>query len=98
MGFCFDDHPWRFIVSVGPLFFEFEENNSLADYDSDEWWDWNRTLYRLTVQKWRVELRLEFDLNIWMVGYSMADIHDTGFISDRSTSRSSVTNSSTGRT
>lgn len=78
VGFWFEDHPWRFGANIGPLFFGAEKYNSLAAYHYDELWNWSRTLYRLTIQRWKLELRLDLDLNIWRIGYMMADKHDHG--------------------
>jgi hypothetical protein len=76
IGFGFDNTPRGFGFGVGPLFVAIEQESVIESYD--DLWNFGRTLYRLTIQKWKLEIRLEFDLNIWSVGYTMADLHDHG--------------------
>jgi hypothetical protein len=71
VGFGFDID--GLAIRLGPLNLGFEK-----DGVTDNFLDWSRTLCRLTIQKLKLELRLEIDFNIWLIGYSMANITDHG--------------------
>jgi hypothetical protein len=77
IGFGFDVAPITFSVEFGPLFVGFERDEPPPTSYSDLP-DFSRSLYRITIRKWKLELRLEVDLNIWRLGYMMADAHDHG--------------------
>ena len=77
VGFGFDVAPTTFSLELGPVFIGVERDEPpLKSYD--DLLDWSGTLCRITIQRWRMELRLEYDLNIWRFGYIMADMHDQG--------------------
>jgi hypothetical protein len=77
LGFGFDIAPTGFYIVLGPLFAAAERDEPpLQSYDDLP--DWNWTLHRSVIYKWKLELRLQLDLNIWQVGYVMADMHDHG--------------------
>lgn len=77
LGFAFDVAPTGFYFSFGPLFAGAERDKPLPDsYDNLPDWSW--TLLRQVILKWKLELRLELDLNVWRFGYIMADLHDHG--------------------
>ena len=77
VGFGFDVAPTRFFIGVGPFSIGIERDEpppaNYADLP-----DWSRTLYRRVIRKWKLDIRAEFDLNLWQIGYVMADIHDHG--------------------
>jgi hypothetical protein len=77
LGFAFDVAPTGFGVRMGPLSISAERDEppppSYGDLP-----EWGRTLYRHVVRRWKLDIRLELDLNIWRVGYAMADVHDHG--------------------
>jgi hypothetical protein len=76
VGFGFDVYPTEFGIALGPISIGFERNPEPYNYDDLP--DWGFTLYRVVIKKMKLEMRFELDLNIWLVGYSMADIHDHG--------------------
>jgi hypothetical protein len=76
VGFGFDVAPTGFAVGVGPFSIGLERDEPSPDYNSLP--DWGRTLYRLVIRIWKLDIRLQFDLNLWQIGYAMADIHDHG--------------------
>lgn len=77
LGCGFDVAPTGFWVNLGPVIVGFEKPEpEKIDYDDLPNWSW--TLYRFILPKWKLELRIECDLNIWQFGYSAADIHDHG--------------------
>ena len=75
-GFGFDVAPAEFGVSLGPLSFGAERDESLPNYDDLP--DWSRMLWRHVIREWKLDIRLELDLNMRRVGYAMADIRDHG--------------------
>jgi hypothetical protein len=77
IGFGFDVAPTGFYFAVGPLFVGAERDEPPPD-NYDDLPDWSSTLLRAVIPKWKLELRLELDLNIWKVGYILADLHDHG--------------------
>jgi hypothetical protein len=77
IGFGFDVAPTAFSFEFGPLFIGGERDEPPPKSHGDLL-DWNGTLCRITIQRLRMELRLEYDLNIWRFGYIMADMHDQG--------------------
>jgi hypothetical protein len=76
IGFGFDVAPTAFGFVIGPVSFGAERDEPLPNYDDLP--DWSRTLWRHVIREWKLDIRLELDLNIWRVGYAMADIHDHG--------------------
>lgn len=77
IGLGFDVVPTTFGFGIGPLSFGVErEEPPPPRYDDLP--DWSRTLHRIVICKWKLDVRLEFDLNIWQFGYAMADIQDHG--------------------
>lgn len=76
VGFCFDITPAEISVVFGPLAAAIERNEPLPRHDDLP--DWGGTLRRIVISQWKLELRLELDLNIWLFGYMMADLHDHG--------------------
>src|SRR5690349_19171235 len=62
LGFGFDVAPTGFAVSLGPLYLGTERDEP-PPKSYDDLPDWNWTLHRLVIQKWKLELRLELDLN-----------------------------------
>ncbi len=77
IGVGFDDGPLGFWLNIGPLFVGVEQDESAIESYADLR-DWSRTLYRVVIPKRKLEFRLEFDLNIWNVGYMMGDLRDHG--------------------
>jgi hypothetical protein len=77
VGFGFDVASTGFWINLGPLIVGIEqpEPNGI-DYDSLPDWSW--TLSRIVIRRWKLELRVDFDLNWWQFGYAMADSHDHG--------------------
>jgi hypothetical protein len=76
-GFYFDVAPTCLAIDLGPLFLRVERDDPLPTSYVDLP-DWGRTLRRIVIRKWKLELRFDLDLNIWRLGYMMADIHDHG--------------------
>ncbi len=77
VGFGFDVAPTEFFINFGPLFAGAERDEPPpSNYDDLPNWSW--TLLRSIIFHWKLEIRLELDLNIWQVGYVMADLHDHG--------------------
>jgi hypothetical protein len=77
LGFAFDVAPTGFYIDLGPLFAGAERDEA-PPKSYDHLPDWSWSLLRFVIQKWKIELRLELDLNIWRLGYIMADMHDHG--------------------
>ena len=77
IGFGYDVAPATFTLKFGPLVIGCERDEPPPE-NYDVLPDLSWTLKRSVVPKWKLELRLEFDLNLWMVGYVMADTHDHG--------------------
>jgi hypothetical protein len=77
VGFAFDVAPTGFSVNFGPVFVAVERDESPPESYADLP-DWSFTLHRTVIHKWKLELRLEIDLNIWRIGYMMSDTHDHG--------------------
>jgi hypothetical protein len=77
IGFGFDGAPTSFAIHVGPLSFGGERDEPPPE-NYDAFPDWSWTLKRIVIGKWKLELRFEFDLNIWLFGYMLADLHDHG--------------------
>ena len=77
IGFGFDVAPTGFEITLGPLFVGTDREEPPPD-SYDDLPDWSRTLRRIVIEKWKLEIRFEFDLNIWRLGYLMADLHDHG--------------------
>lgn len=77
VGFFFDVRPATFVFELGPLS-DGCARREPSDVNLDDLPDWAGTLYRHVIQKRRLEFRLDYDLNIWRIGYMMADAHDHG--------------------
>jgi hypothetical protein len=77
VGFAFDNAPYWLRVNIGPLFAGIEQHgSSMKSYD--ELWNFGWTLWHLVIPQWKLEVRFDVDLNIWRLGYMMADRHDHG--------------------
>jgi hypothetical protein len=77
IGFGFDVAPTTLWFEFGPICVGFERHEPPPkSYDGLP--DWSGTLRRFVVAKWKLEVRVEYDLNIWRFGYIMADTHDHG--------------------
>jgi hypothetical protein len=75
VGFGFGVAPTSLFVNLGPFFAAFERDEPPpSSYDDLPDWSW--TLYRIVIKKWKLDLRLELDFNIWRIGYIMGDVHD----------------------
>jgi hypothetical protein len=74
VGFGFDTAPYGFWIDLGPVSVGIEQDDST----DAELWTFGLTLYRIVIRKWKLEVRFDFDLNIWKLGYVMADRHDHG--------------------
>jgi hypothetical protein len=77
LGFGFDVAPTGFWINLGPLSVGAEREEPPPE-SYDDLPDWSWTLRRIVIQKWKLETRLELDLNIWKFGYVMGDVHDHG--------------------
>jgi hypothetical protein len=76
-GFHFDAKPASFSIDLFPLFAELERDDpSPTRYEDVHDWGW--MLRRIVIRRWKLELRFDVDLNIWLFGYVMADAHDHG--------------------
>jgi hypothetical protein len=77
IGYGFDVAPTSFAIHCGPLSIGGERDEPPPEnYDALPDLSW--TLNRIVIRKWKLEMRLEFDLNLWLFGYVMADSHDHG--------------------
>src|SRR5260370_27373549 len=76
VGFGLDAAPACFGVGLGPWSIGAERDEPLPNYDDPP--DWGRTLWRYAIHNWKLDILLELDLNIWRVGYAMADVHGHG--------------------
>src|SRR5687768_11722589 len=64
VGFGFDVAPTGFWINLGPAIIGIERPEADGiDYDNVP--DWSRTLWRIVIRKWKLELRIELDLNSW---------------------------------
>lgn len=77
VGFGFTDAPIELFLSLGPLFTAVERDEPPPE-DYDDLLNLSWTLFRIVFLKWKLEMRFELDLNIWRIGYMMADLHDHG--------------------
>jgi hypothetical protein len=77
IGFAFDVAPALFFLEFGPIMVGIERDEEPPESYRDLP-DWSGTVCRLVFEKCKLELRLDYDLNIWLFGYSMADAHDHG--------------------
>jgi hypothetical protein len=65
VGFGFEVAPAELGVGLGPLSIGTERDEPLPNYDDLP--DWGGTLWRHVIRKWKLDIRLELDLNIWRV-------------------------------
>jgi hypothetical protein len=73
LGVYLDTEPLTVFADAGPLWIEATRNEPNGRGLSCNW-----TATRITVERLKLEIRLELDLNFWALGYAAADALDHG--------------------
>ncbi|WP_262268637.1 hypothetical protein [Microvirga yunnanensis] len=73
LGVYLNTEPLTIYVDAGPFWIE-----AVRDEPNGRGLSCNWTVVRITVERLKLELRLELDLNFWALGYAAADARDHG--------------------
>jgi hypothetical protein len=73
LGVAFDTEPRMLLLEFGPLYAVYERDELIG---GGLGWGW--TVLRVTVERFKLDVRLDIDLNYWAIGYAAADWRDHG--------------------
>jgi hypothetical protein len=73
LGVYLNTEPLTVYADAGPFWIE-----AVRDEPNGQGLSCNWTVIRITVERLKLELRLELDLNYWAFGYAAADARDHG--------------------
>jgi hypothetical protein len=73
LGVAFNTEPRMLLLEFGPLYVVCER-----DEQTGRGLGWGWTALRVTVERLKLDVRLDLDLNYWAIGYAAADRRDHG--------------------
>ena len=73
LGVYLNTEPLTVYADAGPFWIE-----AVRDEPNGRGLSCNWTVVRITVERLKLEIRLDLDLNYWALGYAAADVRDHG--------------------